>query len=63
MMVNVNLKVNNISDYAKDKRYIVCTLVRGELWYYGATNEAETAIEMEQDAPNRLTLEGAKYER
>lgn len=67
MRVTTDLMINNASNYAKDKRYIVATLVKGELWYYGSTNSPEQALDMQEDGfktgdTNRIVIERAKYE-
>jgi hypothetical protein len=33
------------------------------LWFYGATDSPETALEMERESPQRLTLERIEHER
>lgn len=38
--------INNLPNYANDYRYIVCRRVDGELWFYGAWNDADKANEV-----------------
>ena len=37
--------INNLPDYAKNYHYIVVTLVEKELWFYGAYNDFQRAVE------------------
>lgn len=37
-------KVNNVPEYAKDHRYIVCTTNNNELWFWGAYDDFDTAL-------------------
>lgn len=42
------MKINNIPEYAKDRKFIVCSIVEYELWFYGAYDDydrAKTAAE------------------
>jgi len=42
--------VNNCSDeVVNDYRYILASVVNGELWYYGASNTLERSIEIVKD--------------
>lgn len=52
-----NIKINNIPSYAKNYKYIVVTLVDGELWFYGAYNEYEKAKCVSEETPERLIVE------
>lgn len=56
-------RVRNAPEYAKERRYIVATLSRGVLWFYGATDSPELALEMEQESEKRITLERIEHER
>ncbi len=38
--------INNLPNYANDYRYIVARRVDGELWFYGAWNDADKANEV-----------------
>ena len=52
------IDVKNAPEYAENRRYIVATLADGILWFYGATDSPEQALNMEQDYPERrVTLE------
>lgn len=61
MLLRVGVK--NAPEYAAKRRYIVATLSRGVLWFYGATDSAELAFEMEQESEQRITLERTEDER
>lgn len=41
--MKLTVEVMNCPDYAKECKYIVCNLCDGELWFYGAWNEKESA--------------------
>lgn len=56
-------RVKNAPEYAAKRRYIVATLSRGVLWFYGATDSPEQALEMEQESEQRITLEREEHER
>lgn len=62
-VMELTARVKNTPEYAAKYRYIVATLDAGVLWFYGATNSPETALAMEQESPQRLTLERANNER
>ena len=32
----MNVKINKIPEYANHYKYVVATLVEGQLWFYGA---------------------------
>lgn len=52
------IDVKNAPEYAENRRYIVATLADGILWFYGATDSPEQALNMEKDYPEcRVTLE------
>ena len=38
-------KVNNVPEYAKDYKYIVCTTSDKELWFWGAYNDFDDALQ------------------
>ena len=57
------VRVRNAPEYATKRRYIVATLSRGVLWFYGATDSPEQALEMEQESEQRITLERIEHER
>ena len=52
-----NFKINNLPNYAEDYKYIVVTLVDGELWFYGAYNEYEKAECVVKETDGRLIVE------
>lgn len=41
--------INNLPEYAKSYHYIVVSIVGKELWFYGAYNEWERAVEASKD--------------
>lgn len=62
MLCKVDVKY--VADYAKERRYIVATLADGQLYFYGATDNPEIAVAMEQENPDRrVTLERLENER
>lgn len=42
--------IKNLPEYAKSYHYIVVSVVDKELWFYGAYNEWERAVEAVKDA-------------
>lgn len=40
------MKINNLPEYAKTKKYIVARRVDGELWFWGAWDDRDTANEV-----------------
>lgn len=61
--MELRVSVKNTPEYATKRRYIIATLSRGVLWFYGATDSAEQAFEMEQESEQRITLERVENER
>lgn len=55
----LNIKINNMPDYGKDYKYIVATLVDGELWFYGAYNEYEKADCAANETDGHLIIENS----
>ena len=52
------IDVKNTPEYAENRRYIVATLADGILWFYGATDSPEQALDMEREFPeHRVTVE------
>lgn len=46
-MKNLEMKnINNMPEYAETKKYIVVRRVKGELWFWGAWNDRDTANEV-----------------
>lgn len=41
---DANIKINNVSDYAWDYKYIVARKCDGEYWFWGAYNEFDRAL-------------------
>lgn len=56
-------RVKNAPEYAAKRRYIIATLSHGVLWFYGATDSPEQALQMEQESEQRITLERVTDER
>ena len=62
MLCKIDVKF--AEEYAKKRRYIVATIADGQLYFYGATDSPEQALEMEQERPDcRVTLERLEDER
>lgn len=38
-------KINNLPKYAEDKKYIVARRVEGELWFWGAYDDPNKAVD------------------
>ena len=53
----MNVKINNLPSYSREYKYIVVTLVDGELWFYGAYNKHEKAECAVNETDNRLIVE------
>ena len=53
----LNVKINNMPEHAADYKYVVATLVNGELWFYEAYNEYEKAKCASEEADGRLVVE------
>ena len=43
------IKVNNLPEYAKNYNWLVCRVVNGELWFWGAFNDHDKAREIAID--------------
>lgn len=54
--IRTTIKVNNVPEYASEYDYIVCTLVDGELWFYGAYDDFARA-NMAAHEGNRVIIE------
>ena len=39
-------KINNLPSWVNADNYVVCSMVDGELWFYGAYNNKEKAEEV-----------------
>ncbi len=39
------MKINNMAEYAKNRKYIVAREIEGELWFYGAWDDRDQANE------------------
>lgn len=39
------MNINNLPEYANNYKYIVCRVVNGALWFWGAYNEQSRAAE------------------
>ena len=53
----MDVKINNIPEYANHFKYIVATLVEGQLWFYGAYDEYDTADRAFKETDDRLIIE------
>ena len=38
--------IKNLPDYAKQYKYVIVTIVDGELWFYGAYNDFNKATDV-----------------
>ena len=47
--MNRKIKVNNVSEYGKTCKYLVCRVVDGQAWFYGAWNDYDKALEVAQE--------------
>ena len=52
-----NVKVNNVPDYAREYKYWVVRNSEGELWFYGAWQDKETAYHVATLVNNGLVVE------
>ena len=60
----LSVAVQNVPKYAKKHRYIVATLHRGVLWFWGATDDEELALRMlNEDIERRIITERINDER
>lgn len=48
--------VRNLSDYAKDRKYIVVTECNGDLWFYSATDRLGLATDMVKEWPEARSI-------
>jgi rubrerythrin len=58
----MNVKINNIPEYANHYKYVVATLVEGQLWFYGAYDEYDKADRAFKEMDGRLIIENHKDE-
>ena len=49
-------KILNAPNYATEYKYIVATPINGELWFYGAYNDADTVQNIIANYPNKLMI-------
>lgn len=49
--------VQNVPEYAENKRYIVATFWRGQLWFHSATDRPEVAAEIESEDDSRMAID------
>ena len=45
MIIEMLVKINNVSDYALNRKYVVARVVDHEFWFYGADNNRKWAEE------------------
>lgn len=55
----MNVKINNIPEYANHYKYVVATLVEGQLWFYGAYDEYDKADRAFKEMDGRLIIENS----
>lgn len=53
----MDVKINNIPEYANHFKYIVATLVDGQLWFYGAYDSYDMADGAFKEMDDRLIIE------
>ena len=53
----MDVKINNIPEYANHYKYVVATLVEGQLWFYGAYDEYDKADRAFKEMDGRLIIE------
>lgn len=56
MNIDLIAKVNNCPTYAKDYKYVIATVVSNELWFWGATNDYDKALEIIHESEYRVIL-------
>lgn len=52
----LNVKINNLKDYALDHKYIVARIVDDELWFWGAWDDDQRAEEVARQLGNGLVI-------
>ena len=50
------IKVNNLPEYAKNYNWLVCRVVDGELWFWGAFKDHDKAFEVAMDVGGVVVL-------
>ena len=50
------VKVNNLPEYAKNYNWLVCRVVDGALWFWGAFNDHDKAFETAMDVGGVVVL-------
>ena len=51
------MKVNNVPDWARKKRYIVCREVNGSWWFYGAWDDFEKGLKQAVEIKGQIIPE------
>lgn len=57
------VKVNNVSDYAKTKRFWVIRKVDGEYWFYGAFDNVTMAFNSCRELDNGTLIENTEISK
>lgn len=57
----LKLIINNLPDYATEYGYIVASVVDGNLWFYGAWNNADKAYEVARSIDGAVIKNPAKF--
>lgn len=57
----LKLIINNLPDYATEYCYIVASVVDGNLWFYGAWNNADIAYKMARNIDGAVIKNSAKF--
>ena len=49
-------KINNLPKYAEDKKYIVAREIEGELWFWGAYDDLDKAVNAATEIRGQLLV-------
>lgn len=52
----MDAKINNLPDYADKYKYIVATLVDGQLWFYGAYDSYDMVEDALKETSGRVII-------
>lgn len=54
--MNVEVDIKNCPEYAKEHKYIVATVVDGDLWFYESTDDYTKAVDMQDGMETRVII-------
>lgn len=57
----LNLIINNLPNYATEYGYIVASVVNGNLWFYGAWNNADKAYKVARNIGGAVIKNPSKF--